>query len=150
VHAEKLQSSIECNERETYCGTFKEVTKLVCSCLSEMGDSSLVLQIVEKVLLEQIVLKPALDNGCAILRMICVLDSTPTTLSERSVTTLSEFLPGYMINIVNVSISPLKTLQGPKCFIIILGLTHLLRSSCSVYQRIRRTLTFTYKHVSTI
>jgi pre-rRNA-processing protein IPI1 len=30
-----------------------------------------------------------------------VLDSTPTTLSERSVTTLSEFLPGYMINIVN-------------------------------------------------
>jgi len=101
VVPEKLQSSIECNERETYCGTFKEVTKLVCSCLSEMGDSSLVLQIVEKVLLEQIVLKPALDNGCAILRMICVLDSTPTTLSERSVTTLSEFLPGYMINIVN-------------------------------------------------
>ncbi|CAL9229381.1 unnamed protein product [Arabidopsis halleri] len=101
VVPEKLQSPIECNERETYCGTFKEVTKLVCSCLSEMGDSSLVLQIVEKVLLEQIILKPALDNGCAILRMICVLDSTPTRLSERSVTTLSEFLPGYMIDIVN-------------------------------------------------
>lgn len=46
---------MECNEWETYCGTFKALTNLVCSCLAEMGDSSLVLQILEKVLLEQIV-----------------------------------------------------------------------------------------------
>ncbi|KAG7556642.1 Armadillo-type fold [Arabidopsis suecica] len=101
VVPEKLESAIECDERETYCGTFKQLTNLVCSCLSEVGDSSLVLQILEKVFVEQIISKPALDNGCAILRMICALDSKPTRLSENSVTTLSEFLPGYLIDIVN-------------------------------------------------
>ncbi|CAL9231712.1 unnamed protein product [Arabidopsis halleri] len=100
VVPEKLESAIECDVRETYCGTFKQLTNLVCSCLSEVGDSSLVLQILEKVFVEQIISKPALDNGCAILRMICVLDSKPTRLSEISVTTLSEFLPGYLIDIV--------------------------------------------------
>ncbi|CAH8272375.1 unnamed protein product [Arabidopsis lyrata] len=99
VVPEKLESAIECDEQETYCGTFKELTNLVCSCLSEMGDSSLVLQILEKVFVEQIISKPALDNGCAILRMICTLDSKPTILSESSVT-ISEFLPGYLIDIV--------------------------------------------------
>ncbi|CAH2036339.1 unnamed protein product [Thlaspi arvense] len=81
--------------------TFKALTNLVCSRLSEMGDSSLVLQTLEKAFVEQIILKPALDNGCGILRMICELDSKPTRLSESSVTTLSEFLPGYLIDIVN-------------------------------------------------
>ncbi|CAH2036338.1 unnamed protein product [Thlaspi arvense] len=81
--------------------TFKALTNLVCSRLSEMGDSSLVLQTLEKAFVEQIILKPALDNGCGILRMICELDSKHTRLSESSVTTLSEFLPGYLIDIVN-------------------------------------------------
>ncbi|EOA19939.1 hypothetical protein CARUB_v10000191mg [Capsella rubella] len=98
---EKLQVVMECNERKTYCGTFQALTNLVCSCLSEMGDGSLVLQILEKVLLEQIIVKPALENGCAILRMICALDSKPTKLSQSSLTTLIEFLPGYLIDIVN-------------------------------------------------
>ncbi|XP_010423350.1 PREDICTED: uncharacterized protein LOC104708471 [Camelina sativa] len=101
VVPEKLQLVMECNERETYCGTYEALTNLVCACLSEMGDSSLVLQILEKCLLEQIIVKPALDNGCAILRMICALDSKPTRLSESGVTILSEFLPGYLIDIVN-------------------------------------------------
>ncbi|KAL1196940.1 hypothetical protein V5N11_024740 [Cardamine amara subsp. amara] len=101
VVPEKLQSAMECNERETYCGTYKELTNLVCSYLSEMGDGSLVLQILEKVLVEQIILKPALDNGCAILRMICALDSKPTILSESSLTALSEYLPGYLVDIVS-------------------------------------------------
>lgn len=55
VHAERGQLVIKCNEPEAYCGTFKALTKLVCRCLSEMGDGSIVLQILEKVLLEQIV-----------------------------------------------------------------------------------------------
>ncbi|KFK25037.1 hypothetical protein AALP_AA8G058400 [Arabis alpina] len=100
VVPEKVQVAMECNEPETNRGTFKALTNLVCKCLSEMGDGSIVLQILEKVLLEQIILKPALDNGCAILRMICELDSKPTRLSESSVTTLIEFLPGYLIDIV--------------------------------------------------
>ncbi|ESQ40559.1 hypothetical protein EUTSA_v10012647mg [Eutrema salsugineum] len=101
VVSEKGQLAMECNVQETYRGTLKVLTNLVCSCLSEMGDGSLVLQILEKVLLEQIILKPALDNGCAILRMICALDSKPTRLSESSIATLSDFLPGYLIEIVN-------------------------------------------------
>ncbi|CAA7026785.1 unnamed protein product [Microthlaspi erraticum] len=90
------QLAMESNEEET----FKALTNRVCSCLSEMGDGPLVLQILEKILLEQITLKPALDNGCAILRMICALDSKPTRLSESSITTLIEFLPEYLIDIV--------------------------------------------------
>lgn len=46
---------MECNEQETYRGTLKALTDLVCSRLSNTGDVSLVLQILEKVLLEQIV-----------------------------------------------------------------------------------------------
>ncbi|KAG2242093.1 hypothetical protein Bca4012_012675 [Brassica carinata] len=100
VVPEKDQLAMECNEQETYRGTLKELTERVCSRLLSMGDGSLVLQILEKVLLEQINLKPALDNGCAILRIISTLDSKPTTLSESSITTLSGFLPGYLIDIV--------------------------------------------------
>ncbi|CAN7069344.1 unnamed protein product [Brassica rapa subsp. trilocularis] len=85
---------------ETHRGTLKAITELVCLRLSKMGDGSLILQILEKVLLEQINLKPMLDNGCAILRIICTLDSKPTSLSESSITTLSEYLPGYLIDIV--------------------------------------------------
>ncbi|KAG5377270.1 hypothetical protein IGI04_041866 [Brassica rapa subsp. trilocularis] len=87
-------------QEETHRGTLKAITELVCLRLSKMGDGSLILQILEKVLLEQINLKPMLDNGCAILRIICTLDSKPTSLSESSITTLSEYLPGYLIDIV--------------------------------------------------
>ncbi|CAN8258267.1 unnamed protein product [Cochlearia groenlandica] len=92
------ESGIECDERRET--TFKALTNLVCSCLSGMGDNSLVLQILEKVFVEQIILKPCLDNGCGILKMICTLDSKPSRLSETSVTILSEFLPTYLIDIV--------------------------------------------------
>ncbi|KAG2328712.1 hypothetical protein Bca52824_011440 [Brassica carinata] len=33
------------------------------------------LTLIEKVCIKQIILKPALDNDCGILRMICKLDS---------------------------------------------------------------------------
>ncbi|XP_013684189.1 uncharacterized protein BNAC09G49190D isoform X1 [Brassica napus] len=101
VVPEEGQFSMECKEQETHRGTLKALTELVCLRLSKMGDGSLVLQILEKVLLEQIQnLKPWFDNGCAILRIICTLDSKPTSLSESSITTLSEYLPGYLIDIV--------------------------------------------------
>ncbi|KAG2254991.1 hypothetical protein Bca52824_074285 [Brassica carinata] len=49
-----------------------------------MGDSFLVLQIIEKVCVGQIILKLALENGCGILRMIRTLGSESTRLSEIS------------------------------------------------------------------
>lgn len=49
-------------------------------------------------------LKPPLDNACAMLRMLAMLDSKPTRLSEQSIITLSNFLLGYLIDVVRVSI----------------------------------------------
>lgn len=36
-------------------GTFKSITSIVCSCLSQMGDSSLVFKLLEKMVLDQLV-----------------------------------------------------------------------------------------------
>ncbi|XP_059463584.1 uncharacterized protein LOC132192307 isoform X2 [Corylus avellana] len=106
-------------------GTFKSLTSVVCSNLSQIGDNSLVFQILEKVTLEQILLKPPLDNACAMLRMLAMLDSKPTRLSEQSIITLSNFLLGYLIDVVhciqedheepNASISTLRYYLIP-CF----------------------------------
>ncbi|KAF3442742.1 hypothetical protein FNV43_RR16659 [Rhamnella rubrinervis] len=82
-------------------GTFKSVTSIVCSCMSQMGDSSLVFRILENVLLAQIILKLPLDNVCAMLRVLTTLDSNPTKLSQQSITTLGNFLPEYLIDVVH-------------------------------------------------
>ncbi|KAG2683092.1 hypothetical protein I3760_10G016800 [Carya illinoinensis] len=92
-----IQSDTEIGNR----GTYKSVTSVVCSNLSQMGDSSLVFQMVEKVILGQMLLKPSLDNACAMLRMLAILDSKPTRLSEQSINTLSNFLSGYLIDVVH-------------------------------------------------
>lgn len=82
-------------------GTYKSVTTVVCSNLSQIGDNSLVFQILEKVALGQILIKPPLDNACAMLRVLVALDSKPTSLSEQSIITLSNFLSGYLIDVVH-------------------------------------------------
>ncbi|XP_020535669.1 testis-expressed protein 10 isoform X2 [Jatropha curcas] len=81
--------------------TFKLLTSVVCSCLSQMGDKTLVFFILEKVILEQFLLKPHLENACAMLRMLVALDSRPTRLSDQSIITLSDFLSGYLIDVVH-------------------------------------------------
>ncbi|XWS59392.1 hypothetical protein CRYUN_Cryun08bG0117800 [Craigia yunnanensis] len=82
-------------------GTFKSLTSMVCSCLSQMGDSSVVFQILQKATLDLILLKPPLDNACAMLRLLIMLDSKPTRLSEQSIIALSNFLPGYLMDVVH-------------------------------------------------
>ncbi|KAF3969199.1 hypothetical protein CMV_006986 [Castanea mollissima] len=91
------ESDIKMRNRKTY----KSVTTVVCSNLSQIGDSSLVFQILEKVTVGQILMKPPLDNACAMLRMLAVLDSKPTRLSEQSIVTLSNFISGYLIDVVH-------------------------------------------------
>ncbi|KAI4300557.1 hypothetical protein L6164_033924 [Bauhinia variegata] len=81
-------------------GTFKSITIVVCSYLAQMGDNSLVLQIIEKAILDQILLKPPLDNSYSLLRMLVTVDSKPTRLSEQSIVTLSYYLAEYLMNIV--------------------------------------------------
>ncbi|XP_043815771.1 uncharacterized protein LOC110623015 isoform X3 [Manihot esculenta] len=81
--------------------TFKSLIRVVCSCLAQMGDNVLLLAILEKVILEQILLKLPLDNVCAMLRVLVVLDSKPSRLSEESILSLSNFLLGYLIDVVH-------------------------------------------------
>lgn len=54
-------------------------------------------------------LKPPLDNACALLRVLVVLDCQPTRLSEQGVIALSKYLSGYLIEVVHVSASSYST-----------------------------------------
>lgn len=99
VSPENLYSSSVYGEKISNSGTFKAVTKLSCTCLSSMGDESLLLRLMEKLIIEQISLKPPLDNVCAMLRILTFLDSKPTKLSEQSITSLSNILLGYLVDV---------------------------------------------------
>ena len=50
------------------------------------------------------VLKPPLDNGCSLLRMLVTADSKPTRLSEQSIVVLSSYVAEYLMDVVQVSI----------------------------------------------
>ncbi|GAV57315.1 Ipi1_N domain-containing protein [Cephalotus follicularis] len=100
VFPEDRHPAAESDEKISNPGTFKSLTSVVCSSLSQMGDDSLVFQIVEKVLIEKISLKPPVDNACAMLRMLSMLDSKPTRLSGQSIITLSNFVAGYLVDVV--------------------------------------------------
>ncbi|XP_028067977.1 uncharacterized protein LOC114270634 isoform X2 [Camellia sinensis] len=100
VYAEKSCPMLENDEISNY-GIFKSITRAVCSCLLQMGDYYLLFQILEKVVLDQIILNPALDNLCALLRMLVALDARPTRFSQQSIINLSNFLPGYLIDVVS-------------------------------------------------
>ncbi|XP_068315028.1 uncharacterized protein [Pyrus communis] len=65
-------------------GTFKSLSRIVCSCLSQMGDNTLVLQMLKKIILDQMSQNPPLDNICAMLRMLITLDSKTTIISQRA------------------------------------------------------------------
>ncbi|KAJ4827083.1 hypothetical protein Tsubulata_013897 [Turnera subulata] len=82
-------------------GTFKSVTRVVSSCLSQMGDNNLVFMILERVILEQIASNLPIENACALLRMLVELDSSPTKLSEQSIITLSHALSKYLIDVAH-------------------------------------------------
>ncbi|KAK1562182.1 hypothetical protein Q3G72_007583 [Acer saccharum] len=101
VFPENIYPAAENDVRISNRGTFKSLTNAVCSCLSQMGDDSLVFQILEKVILDQLLSQPPLDNACAMLRMLVSLDSKPSRLSEQSISTLSKYLSGYLIDVVH-------------------------------------------------
>ncbi|WCJ34196.1 ARM repeat superfamily protein [Euphorbia peplus] len=97
----KVPPSTEDDTELLNLGTFKSLSNILCTYLSEMGDTSLVFLILEKVIMEQILLKPNVDNACAMLRMLVTLDSNPTKLSEQSIIVLSNFLAEYLIDIMH-------------------------------------------------
>ncbi|XP_076941183.1 uncharacterized protein LOC143610653 [Bidens hawaiensis] len=84
-------------------GLFRSVTSAVCSYLPQMGDDHLVLKMLEEAVVDQIAHKPplALENMCALLRMVVTLDSKPTKLSEPSISKLGNAVPRYLIRVVS-------------------------------------------------
>ncbi|XP_061950001.1 uncharacterized protein LOC133673263 isoform X2 [Populus nigra] len=101
VFPENIFPATERDKKTSNRATFKSLISVVCSCLSQMGDNSLVFAILEKVILEQISLKPPLDNSCAMLRMLVALDSKPTRLSKQSICSLSNVLSAYLIDVAH-------------------------------------------------
>lgn len=100
VFTEKSYDVTE-NSGKSNFGTFKSITNVVGSFLLQLGDDHVMFQMLEKIVINQILLNPPLDNTCALLRVLVTLDSEPTRLSEQSMTSLSSFLPGYLIDIVS-------------------------------------------------
>ncbi|KDO70605.1 hypothetical protein CISIN_1g002703mg [Citrus sinensis] len=101
VLPENIYPDVESDAKISNRGTFKLLTNTVCSCLSRIGDDSLVFQILEQVIFDQLLLKPPLDNACALLRVLVVLDCKPTRLSEQGIITLSKYLSGYLFEVVH-------------------------------------------------
>ncbi|XP_045795864.1 uncharacterized protein LOC123890321 [Trifolium pratense] len=93
-------SSVAGLEGEARCKTLKSMTTVFCSYMEQIGNSSLVLQIIEKVVVDQIMLKPSLDNSCSLLRMLVTVDSKPTRLSDQSIITLGPCLSEYLMDAV--------------------------------------------------
>ncbi|KAL2503103.1 ARM repeat superfamily protein [Forsythia ovata] len=87
------------HEARSNRGTYKSVTSVVCSCLSQIGEAHLVFQMLEKIIVDQICAKQPVDNMCALLRLLITLDSKPTGLSEECIVNLSHTLPEYLMDI---------------------------------------------------
>ncbi|KAL9323455.1 hypothetical protein ACSQ67_008312 [Phaseolus vulgaris] len=83
-----------------------------------MGDNSLVPQMIEKVIIDQIKLfiriishpdfvqppqRSSLGNSGSLLRMLVTVDSKPTILSEQSIVTLGHHLSEYLMDNLQAS-----------------------------------------------
>lgn len=78
---------------------YKAVTRIVCLCLSEMGDESLVLHLVQPTIFQELVHNPPLDITCALLRVVVVLSSKMMQLPVQFIDILPQYIYDYMINI---------------------------------------------------
>ncbi|XP_061360276.1 uncharacterized protein LOC133304287 [Gastrolobium bilobum] len=86
--------------------TLRSMITRLSSCMVQMGNNPLVLQMIEGIIVQQIALKPFLDKSCSLLRMIFELDSDsdfkskpkPSRLSEPSITFLGHHLLEYLMD----------------------------------------------------
>nr|XP_016474049.1 PREDICTED: uncharacterized protein LOC107795860 [Nicotiana tabacum] len=99
VYPEKIYPTKK-HEGKSNRGTFKSVVRAVCSCLSQIGDDVLVLQLLEKVVLDEISHKRPVDNIYGFIRLLITLDSKPTRLSEQTINRLSDVLPEYFLDVM--------------------------------------------------
>ncbi|CAL9106528.1 unnamed protein product [Musa acuminata var. zebrina] len=78
--------------------TFKSLTDAVFGCLTQMGDSCIMLKLLCKNILNEMSLKPPIDNFRGLLRMIIALDTRPTKLLDDDIINLSKLLSRYMVD----------------------------------------------------
>ena len=71
MSAENIFPATERDIKTSNRATFKSLTSVVCSCLSQMGDNSLIFVILEKVILEQIVSWLTFMQFCYLHRWSC-------------------------------------------------------------------------------
>jgi hypothetical protein len=71
MSAENIFPATERDMKTSNRATFKSLISVVCSCLSQMGDNSLVFAILEKVILEQIVSWLTFMQFCYLHRWSC-------------------------------------------------------------------------------
>ncbi|KAL3627682.1 hypothetical protein CASFOL_029045 [Castilleja foliolosa] len=96
VYPEKVDPAVKSNWR-----TFKSVTSIVCSCLSQIGDDYIVFQVVENIIVDQICGEIPMDNKCAFLRLLVTLDSKQARLSDQSIVNISHVIPKYLIDVIS-------------------------------------------------
>ncbi|KAJ0986774.1 hypothetical protein J5N97_005130 [Dioscorea zingiberensis] len=97
VYPEKF-SSEENDTKVSNWGVFKSLNSAICSCLSQLGDNSMVLKLLYKTISSEMLLKPSLHNMRGLFRMIVMLDSRLKNLSEEDVIGLSNLLGYYLID----------------------------------------------------
>ncbi|KAG9134643.1 hypothetical protein Leryth_000977 [Lithospermum erythrorhizon] len=78
---------------------FNSVTSFVCLQMSQMGDKNLISKMLERVIIDQIMLLPHVDTICAFLRVLVTLDSRLTRFSVESIDDLTNVLAHYLIYI---------------------------------------------------
>ncbi|KAI3970590.1 hypothetical protein MKX01_024237 [Papaver californicum] len=78
--------------------TVKAVTDVVCSCLTQIGDDALLLQMLQRIMISELSLNPPLNNKRAMLRLLVLLDSKPTRLPEQSISNLANSLLQYLLD----------------------------------------------------
>ncbi|KAL9247043.1 hypothetical protein vseg_020514 [Gypsophila vaccaria] len=79
--------------------TFRCITGVILTSLVQMGDQSILLQMSESFLFDILSQNLPLENSCALMRILVVLDSKPTKLSEETTVKLGDVVLSYMLNI---------------------------------------------------
>ncbi|CAA2988029.1 testis-expressed sequence 10 homolog isoform X1 [Olea europaea subsp. europaea] len=80
-------------------GTYKSITSVVCSCLSQMVMLISFSKCWKKIVVDLICAKKPVDNMCGLLRLLVTFDSKPSRLSEESIINISHTLPEYLMDI---------------------------------------------------
>lgn len=93
------EKSCSTMEKEANLATFRSVTGRVYRFLSQMGDPSILFQILEDVVLDQISQKLPIANTCALMGMLIFVDSRQTRLSKKSIIKLGDIVLSYMIDV---------------------------------------------------